>query len=113
MREIRNAPRVAAKHMGIVRIPGRADITCTLRDLSNTGAQLSFSNPVILPRTFNLNFDRQEMRVSVVWQSGRLAGVKFQTPLRGIGAKFRSSTRCWSTPCSTIGRAVRARFLDI
>lgn len=91
MREARNAPRIAAKHEGMVRITGRPDIRCSVRNLSNTGALLGFPNPVILPRIFELTFDGQDMRASVVWQSGRLAGVKFQTPLRGIsGPKKRA-----------------------
>ena len=86
MAEARNAPRVAARHQGIVHIVGKPELTCTVRNVSNTGAQLNFPHPTILPRVFQLKFDGEEQRVSVVWQSGRLAGVRFQTPLRGIGA---------------------------
>jgi hypothetical protein len=85
MREDRIAERVPSKQQGTVHFTGRPDLSCTLRNLSNTGALLSFPNPVILPRVFDLTFDGQTMRSSVAWQSGRLAGVKFQTPLRGIG----------------------------
>ena len=86
MREARNAPRIAAKQQGTIHIQGRPDLTCSLRNISNTGALLSFPNPVILPRSFEIKFDGQQLRVTVVWQSGRLAGVKFQTPLRGVAA---------------------------
>jgi hypothetical protein len=86
MRETRNAPRISAKHQGIVSIVGRPEIPCTLRNLSNLGAQLAFQNPTILPRAFQLRFDGLDQRVSVIWQSGRLAGVRFQSPLKNISA---------------------------
>ena len=92
MREARNATRITAKQEGMVRISGKPDIPCTLRNLSNTGALLNFAHPVILPRSFDLKFDGQESRATVVWQSGRLAGVKFQTPLRGVSAPKK---RAW------------------
>ena len=92
MREARNATRITAKTEGTVRISGKPDIPCTVRNLSNTGAMLNFAHPVILPRSFELKFDGQEMRVSVVWQSGRLAGVKFQIPMRGVSAPKK---RAW------------------
>ena len=86
MAEARKAPRVAAKHHGIVHITGKPELTCSIRNLSNTGAQLSFPHPTILPRVFQLKFDGNDQRATVVWQSGRLAGVRFQNPLRGINA---------------------------
>jgi hypothetical protein len=96
MPEARNAPRIVAKQQGIVHINGRPEIACTVRNLSNTGAQLNFSNPTILPRAFHLKFDGSEQRVTVIWQSGRLAGVRFQTPLRGIGAAAKRKMWPWS-----------------
>ena len=84
MAELRRAPRVSAKHQCIVRIIGRPDIECTIRNLSNNGAMLNFSNPTILPRAFSLHFDGSEQRASVIWQSGRMAGVRFQSPLKGV-----------------------------
>jgi len=86
MPELRRAPRVASKQRCMIRIPGRPDITCTIRNLSNTGAMLNFANPTILPRAFSLQFDGTEQRASVIWQSGRIAGVRFQTVLRGVVA---------------------------
>ena len=92
MPELRQAPRISAKQQGIVHINGKPDITCSVRNLSNLGAQLSFPNPTILPRTFQLRFDGTEQRVTVIWQSGRLAGVRFQSPLKGVGAQKK---RLW------------------
>jgi hypothetical protein len=82
MAESRTAPRVAAKTRGTAIISGRTEIDCAIRDLSAHGARLSFLNPTILPRQFQLRFDDHDQRVTVVWQAGRLAGVKFQTPIR-------------------------------
>jgi hypothetical protein len=96
MPELRRAPRVTAKHHGIVSIAGRPDIACSVRNLSNSGAQLSFSNPVILPRIFTLKFDSTEQRVTVIWQSGKLAGVRFQAQLKGVGAGGRKRLWPWS-----------------
>jgi PilZ domain-containing protein len=82
MAESRTAQRVAAKNRGTAIISGRTEIDCMIRDLSAHGARLSFLNPTILPRQFQLRFDDHDQRVTVVWQAGRLAGVKFQTPIR-------------------------------
>jgi PilZ domain len=85
MAESRTAPRVAAKNRGTAIISGRTEIDCTIRDLSSHGARLSFLNPTILPRQFQLRFEDHNERVTVIWQKGRLAGVKFQTPIRRAG----------------------------
>lgn len=92
MPEARRAPRHAAKQRGSAVVSGRAEIPCVIRDLSATGARLSFSNPTILPRTFRLEFDGQDQRVTVVWQRGLMAGVKFQTP---IGVVSTQKKRGW------------------
>jgi hypothetical protein len=52
MAELRKAQRVTTKQQGTIRVPGRPDIMCTLRNLSSHGAQLNFGNPTILPRSF-------------------------------------------------------------
>jgi hypothetical protein len=71
---------------GRVVIPGRPEIAVTIRDLSSLGARLSFMNPTILPRSFRLLFDDQDQKVTVIWQAGVLAGVRFQTPVRHLAA---------------------------
>jgi hypothetical protein len=86
MAEARTAPRTTAKNRGTAIISGRTEIDCMIRDLSSHGARLSFLNPTILPRQFQLRFDDQDQRVTVIWQKGRLAGVKFQSPIRRPGA---------------------------
>lgn len=96
MAELRKVPRVAAKHQGVISIPGRPALTCSIRDVSNLGAQLSFSNPIILPRVFHLKFGGIEQRVTVMWQSGKLAGVRFHVPLKGIGGPQKKRLWPWS-----------------
>ncbi len=92
MAESRRTPRATAKQHGLAVISGRSAIPCTIRDLSATGAKLSFHNPTILPRIFSLQFEDEEHRATVVWQAGVLAGVRFQTPRRHIILKKK---RAW------------------
>ena len=42
-----------------------------------------------LVRGTRLQFDKHDQRVTVVWQAGRLAGVKFQTPIGRLTAPKR------------------------
>lgn len=86
MPELRNAPRAAAKMSGRVVIPGRPEIAVTVRDLSSLGARLGFNHPIILPRVFRLLFDDEDQKVTVIWQAGVLAGVRFQSPVRHLAA---------------------------
>jgi hypothetical protein len=82
MRDHRRAARAASKLEGKAVLSGRADVRCTIRDLSATGARLSFRNPTILPRQFNLRFGTEDHRATVVWQAGLFAGVRFHAPTR-------------------------------
>jgi len=92
MPELRNAPRTAARQRGTVVVSGRAEIPCTIRDLSSLGARLGFMNPTILPRSFRLLFDGEDQRVTVMWQAGVLAGVRFHT---AIGRLPAPKKRAW------------------
>lgn len=82
MREDRKSPRAASKLEGKAVLSGRSDVPCRIRDLSATGARLSFRNPIILPRQFSLRFGEETHRATVVWQAGLFAGVRFQSPTR-------------------------------
>lgn len=86
MAEARRVPRAATKQRGRIVISGRGDIPCTIRDVSQLGARLTFMHPTILPRTFRLIFDDQDQKVRVIWQSGLIAGVRFAEPVRALGA---------------------------
>ena len=89
MAENRSAPRVASKHQGRAIIGGRSDMECIVRDVSATGARISFSNAAFLPKTFMLRFGGESHKVSVKWQRGLEAGVRFQTPIRSPVQKKR------------------------
>jgi len=95
MAESRNAPRIAARQRGIAVIPGGQELACTIRDLSSLGARLSFVHPTFLPRQFRLRFDAEDQRVTVIWQAGILAGMRFQTPVRHLAAP-KKKTWPWS-----------------
>ena len=86
MNELRSAPRAAARMSGRVAIPGRPEIAVTIRDLSALGARLGFNHPIILPRVFRLLFDSEDHKVTVMWQAGVLAGVRFHNPVRTVVA---------------------------
>ena len=82
MRDNRKSPRKQSRLQGKAILSGRADVDCSIRDLNATGARLGFRYPTILPRIFNLRFGEEEQRVTVIWQAGIIAGVRFQKPTR-------------------------------
>src|SRR5689334_18534172 len=82
MRDNRNAPRTTSKQPASAILGDRSEVECTLRDLSSTGARLAFRHPIFLPKAFRLKFGGYDERVSVVWQRGLYAGVRFQSPIR-------------------------------
>jgi hypothetical protein len=85
MRDDRNAPRIFQKRRGTAVLGGgRPQLDCTIRDLSATGARLNFGHPTFLPKTFNLRFDSEDQRVTVMWQRGQYAGVRFQEPIKSL-----------------------------
>ncbi len=91
MAELRNAPRSAAKQQGKAIFSGR-EIGCTIRDMSALGARLRFPHPTFLPRQFRLLFDDQDQKVTVIWQAGVVAGVRFSMPMRHLPTQKR---RTW------------------
>ena len=96
MAEHRSAPRSATRETGKAIISGRAEVECTIRDISSTGARISFRQPTFLPRTFNLRLAAEgDQKVTVMWQGGVLAGVRFQNPLRTRAPAKRRSIFSW------------------
>ena len=89
MAESRVAPRIAARQKGKALIGSGKELDCSIRDLSATGARIGFSNPAFLPRQFRLQFDGQDQKVTVIWQAGVIAGVRFQTPLPNMPQRKR------------------------
>ena len=82
MRDQRNTARESPELAGKAVLSGRTDAECSVGELAATGARLSFSHPIILPRQFTLRFAGEDHRVTVVWQAGVSAGVRFQSPTR-------------------------------
>jgi len=91
----RKTPRSASKLEAKAILSGRADVACTIRDLSATGARLSFRNPTILPRQFKLRFGSEDHRATVVWQAGLFAGVRFQSPTRAYVPEQKKRFAFW------------------
>jgi hypothetical protein len=85
MPDYRKAPRAQSKQPCVALI-GRSKVECAIRDVSATGARLSFHHPTSLPRTFRLRFDDRDQVVTVVWQGGLFAGVRFQSPIAAAAA---------------------------
>jgi hypothetical protein len=54
-------------------------IDCTVRDLSETGAQIAFAHPVTLPSELELEIPRKELSTlaRVMWSDGKSHGVMF------------------------------------
>jgi hypothetical protein len=59
-------------------------ITCTVRDLSDTGARISFGHIILIPEQFEIEVPKKGLSVSarVIWSRGRDHGVKFITALQ-------------------------------
>jgi hypothetical protein len=54
-------------------------IECTVRDISDSGAQISFAHPVEIPDDFDLEIPKRELsvRARVRWSNGKNYGVMF------------------------------------
>lgn len=95
MSDFRNAPRKSTRQKGTAIIGRKTEIACTIRDVSATGARLSFQNPTILPRTFRLRFDEHDQPVTLRWRSGLFAGVRFTSPVATRGDRTRRRSWLW------------------
>jgi hypothetical protein len=83
--EQRSAHRRHVKQRAVAILKPGAEVDCTVLDTSETGARLNFRNRVILPKKFKvyLSAPAREIDVSVVWQKGTLAGVRYAVRLPG------------------------------
>ncbi len=54
-------------------------LDCTVRDLSNTGAQLAFADVFALPPDFDLEVPSKSLQVQahLMWSRGKHHGVRF------------------------------------
>ena len=87
----RSAPRRRVRERAVAILRPGVQVDCTVLDTSETGARLTFRSRVILPKKFRLFMaaPAREVDVSVVWQKGTLAGVRYATRLPE--ARVRSS----------------------
>jgi hypothetical protein len=79
MNEHRNAQRHRVLKGGTISFNGAAGISCTVRNLSDTGAALDVISPVGIPPVFTLVLDGSELAkpCHVVWRKEKRIGVAF------------------------------------
>ena len=88
--ELRAAPRRKVLKAATVASNNRhLTVSCTLRDLSSTGARLRVDNIVTIPDTFELIIavDGLEANCEVVWRKTNEVGVRFIGAPRIVTAK--------------------------
>jgi hypothetical protein len=75
--------RIAQRHRvlkgGTIAFNGAAGISCTVRNVSNTGAALDVISPVGIPQSFTLVIDGNEASrpCHVVWRTEKRIGIAF------------------------------------
>jgi hypothetical protein len=79
MDEHRIAPRHRVLKGGTIAFNGAAGISCTVRNVSNTGAALDVISPVGIPQSFTLVVDGSETPrpCHVVWRKEKRIGIAF------------------------------------
>jgi len=81
MPERRRFPRTRVFKGAKVILPGRAAVSCIVRDLSTHGAGLQLASSADLPAEFDLAFDTGYRRkCRFVWRSLTNVGVSFAQP---------------------------------
>ncbi|MCG7393105.1 PilZ domain-containing protein [Microvirga sp. ACRRW] len=85
----RASPRTRTLLEGLIVYNNRLSrMECTVRDLSETGACLVFSQPVKVPREFELQIPKRKLtrRAQIMWYDGRHHGVMFLDADEGLVA---------------------------
>ncbi len=79
MDEGRRAPRHRVLKAGTISFGGGAGISCTIRNLSDTGAALEVTSPIGIPHEFVLviEADSSTRQCRVVWRKEHRIGVTF------------------------------------
>lgn len=88
--EHRGAPRRRVLKAGLVAYNDRhSTLSCTVRDISATGARVRVDGSVSPPDTFDLivQIDGLEASCRVVWRNGPEVGVQFLAAPRMVAAK--------------------------
>lgn len=72
----------------------RQSADCIIRELTDEGARLSFTDPVALPHAFELHIPNrdQTLRVETAWNHGTEVGVSFSNPNMHAGATLAPAT---------------------
>ena len=81
MDEGRRAPRHRVLKAGTITFGGGAGISCTIRNLSDTGAALEVTSPIGIPHEFTLlvETDHSSRQCRVVWRKEHRIGVTFSS----------------------------------
>lgn len=94
-----NERRQATRHKSFLRgciyfNNRRTAIDCLIRDISDTGARLRFSDSISIPDSFELHIPQksQTLRVSVRWRHGMDVGVAFADVAHGATTPAGSAT---------------------
>jgi hypothetical protein len=76
--ESRRAARHRVLKAGVISFGGAA-ITCTVRNLSDTGASLEVASPIGIPQEFTLvmEVEQRQHPCKVVWRKEKRIGVHF------------------------------------
>lgn len=96
MQDDRKAQRRPARQHGIVILSNGTTVDCTIHDVSDAGARLSFAHPNLLPKRFRLRSEVTpgDSEVTLVWHRGCIAGVSFARSLV-TGAMPRKKKAGW------------------
>jgi hypothetical protein len=81
LNERRQDARVSTHRRGIIRFgPAGQELSCTVEDLTATGAGLHVASTFGLPRVFRLTIDDEigSKHCRVVWTDGKRIGVLFE-----------------------------------
>ena len=76
MEDHRSTPRHRVFKAATISFGGGA-ISCTVRNLSDSGASLEVASPIGIPETFALEMEGAGRRCRVIWRRERRIGVRF------------------------------------
>ena len=82
-RERRTVPRQVVSEPGTATLYAGTSVDCVIINISDVGARLRFATAILLPSIFEVHCKKSERSwwVNPVWQSDRVAGVRFNNPL--------------------------------
>jgi hypothetical protein len=81
LNERRQDARLSTHRRGIIKFgPAGQELSCTVEDLTSTGAGLQVASTFGLPRVFRLTIDGEvgSKHCRVVWMDGKKVGVSFE-----------------------------------